>query len=174
MSGWGGGLAEHMVVPASCVKPLPDNISLEVGALIEPLAVGWHAVDISPYKDGDAALVLGGGPIGLAVVQALAGKGCKKIIVSEVSGRRRQFAQQFGAHHVIDPTAVDVVEEVDRLTGGEGADVGFDAAGVQVAVDSAFKAIKARCTLVNIAVWEKRAALQMNDVVFRERAYMGV
>jgi threonine dehydrogenase-like Zn-dependent dehydrogenase len=75
---------------------------------------------------------------------------------------------------VIDPTAVDVVEEVDRLTGGEGADVGFDAAGVQVAVDSAFKAIKARGTLVNIAVWEKRAALQMNDVVFRERAYMGV
>ncbi|KAK5421900.1 hypothetical protein LTR46_001154 [Exophiala xenobiotica] len=174
LSGWGGGLAEHMVVPASCVKPLPDNISLEVGALIEPLAVGWHAVDISPYKDGDAALVLGGGPIGLAVVQALAGKGCKTIIVSEVSGRRRQFAQQFGAHHVIDPTAVDVVEEVDRLTGGEGADVGFDAAGVQVAVDSAFKAIKARGTLVNIAVWEKRAALQMNDVVFRERAYMGV
>ncbi|KAK7905458.1 hypothetical protein LTR67_000180 [Exophiala xenobiotica] len=174
LSGWGGGLAEHMVVPASCVKPLPDNISLEVGALIEPLAVGWHAVDISPYKDGDAALVLGGGPIGLAVVQALAGKGCKTIIVSEVSGRRRQFAQQFGAHHVIDPTAVDVVEEVDRLTDGEGADVGFDAAGVQVAVDSAFKAIKARGTLVNIAVWEKRAALQMNDVVFRERAYMGV
>ncbi|KAK5199616.1 hypothetical protein LTR92_000157 [Exophiala xenobiotica] len=174
LSGWGGGLAEHMVVPASCVKPLPDNISLEVGALIEPLAVGWHAVDISPYKDGDAALVLGGGPIGLAVVQALAGKGCKTIIVSEVSGRRRQFAQQFGAHHVIDPTAVDVVEEVDRLTNGEGADVGFDAAGVQVAVDSAFKAIKARGTLVNIAVWEKRAALQMNDVVFRERAYMGV
>ncbi|KIW60704.1 chlorophyll synthesis pathway protein BchC [Exophiala xenobiotica] len=174
LSGWGGGLCEHMVVPASCVKPLPDNISLEVGALIEPLAVGWHAVDISPYKDGDAALVLGGGPIGLAVVQALAGKGCQRIIVSEVSGRRRQFAKQFGAHHVIDPTAVDVVAEVDRLTDGEGADVGFDAAGVQLAVDSAFKAIKARGTLVNIAVWEKRAALQMNDVVFRERAYMGV
>ncbi|KIW34205.1 chlorophyll synthesis pathway protein BchC [Cladophialophora immunda] len=174
LSGWGGGLCEHMVVPESCVKPLPDNIPLEVGALIEPLAVGWHAVDISPYKEGDSVLVLGGGPIGLAVVQALVGKGCKNIIVSEVSGRRREFATQFGAHHVIDPVKADVVAEVEKLTNGEGADVGFDAAGVQVAVDTAFKAIKARGTLVNIAVWEKRATLQMNDIVFRERGYMGV
>lgn len=174
LSGWGGGLSEHMVVPASCVKRLPDNISLEVGALIEPLAVGWHAVNISPFKKGDAVLVLGGGPIGLAVVQALAGRGCDNIIVSEVSSRRREFAKQFGAHHVIDPVKSDIVAEVEKLTNGEGADVGFDAAGVQPAVDTAFKAIKARGTLVNIAVWEKRATLNMNDVVFRERGYMGV
>ncbi|KAL2444020.1 (R,R)-butanediol dehydrogenase [Exophiala dermatitidis] len=174
LSGWGGGLSEHMVVPASCVKPLPDNISLEVGALIEPLAVGWHAVDISPYKKGDAVLVLGGGPIGLAVVQALVGRGCENIIVGEVSRRRREFAKQFGAHHVIDPVKQDIVAEVEKLTNGEGADVGFDAAGVQPAVDTALKAIKARGTLVNIAVWEKRATLNMNDVVFRERGYMGV
>ena len=174
LSGWGGGLSEYMVVPESCVKSLPDNIPLEVGALIEPLAVGWHAVDISPYKEGDSVLVLGGGPIGLAVVQALVGKKCKNIIVSEVSGRRREFAKQFGAHHTIDPTKGDLVAEVERLTEGEGADVGFDAAGVQVAVDTAFKAIKARGTLVNIAVWEKRATLAMNDIVFRERAYMGM
>ena len=173
LSGWGGGMAEFTTAPASAVKPLPDNVSLEVGALIEPLAVGWHAVAISPYKEGDSVLVLGGGPIGLSVIQALVGKGCKNIIVSEVSKRRRQFAKDFGAHHLIDPVSVDVVAEVDRLTNGEGADVGFDAAGVQVAVDTAFKALKARGTLVNIAVWEKRATVQMNDIVFRERAYMG-
>jgi threonine dehydrogenase-like Zn-dependent dehydrogenase len=174
LSGWGGGLSDHVVVPASCVKPLPDEVSLEVGALIEPLAVGWHAVDISPFKPGDSALVLGGGPIGLAVVQALVGRGCTNIIVSEVSGKRRQFAKQFGAHHVVDPVQTDVVAQVEALTNGEGADVGFDAAGVQVAVDTAFRAIKARGTLVNIAVWEKRASLNMNDIVFRERGYMGV
>ncbi|RMZ76491.1 hypothetical protein DV738_g4957, partial [Chaetothyriales sp. CBS 135597] len=174
LSGWHGGLCDHMVVPESCVKKLPDNISLEVGALIEPLAVGWHAVKISPYKDGDSVLVLGSGPIGLAVIQALVSKGCKNIIVSEVSGKRREFAKQFGAHHLIDPTRSDVVEAVERLTGGAGADVAFDAAGVQPAVDTAFKALKARGTLMNIAVWHQRAQLQMNDIVFRERAYMGV
>jgi threonine dehydrogenase-like Zn-dependent dehydrogenase len=174
LSGYGGGLSEHVVVPEYTVKKLADNIPLEVGALVEPLSVGWHSVDISPYKDGDSALVLGGGPIGLAVVQALVGKGCKNIIVSEVSGKRRQFAQQFGAQHVIDPSAGDLVAEVERFTDGEGVDVAFDAAGVQVAVDTAFKAIKARGTLVNIAIWEKRASLDMNDIVFRERAFMGV
>lgn len=171
--GWGGGMADFTTAPARSVKPLPDNVSLEVGALIEPLAVGWHAVAISPYKENDSVLVLGGGPIGLSVIQALVGKGCKNIIVSEVSRQRRKFAQEFGAHHVIDPTSQDVVAEVERLTDGQGADVGFDAAGVQVAVDTAFKAIKARGMLVNIAVWEKRATLNMNDIVFRERAYMG-
>lgn len=173
LSGYGGGLAEFCTAKESMIKKLPDNVPLEVGALIEPLAVGWHAVAISPYKEGDSVLVLGGGPIGLSVIQALVGKGCRNIIVSEVSKRRREFAQNFGAHHVIDPTAEDVVKRVDALTGGEGADVGFDAAGVQGAVDTALKAIKARGMLVNIAVWEKRATLNMNDVVFRERGYMG-
>jgi threonine dehydrogenase-like Zn-dependent dehydrogenase len=174
LSGWGGGLSEHVVLPASCIKLLPANVSLELGALVEPLAVGWHSVNISPYKEGDSVLVLGAGPIGLVVVQVLAEKRCKNIIVSEVSKGRSEFAKQFGAHHVIDPTSCDVVEEVARLTGGKGADVAFDAAGVQIGLDTAMKAIKARGTVVNIAVWEKRATLQMNDVVFRERHYMGV
>lgn len=174
LSGWGGGMSEHIVVPDTAVKKLPENVSLELGALVEPLAVGWHAVKISPYKEGDSCLVLGGGPIGLSVVQALVGKGCKNIIVSEVSKRRSEFAKQFGAHHTLDPTKVDVVKEVLKLTGGKGADVGFDAAGVQVGLDSAMQAIRAHGTLVNIAVWEKRATLQMNDLVFRERVYMGV
>jgi threonine dehydrogenase-like Zn-dependent dehydrogenase len=174
LSGWGGGLSENMVVPESCVKQLPDNVSLEEGALVEPLAVGWHAVDISPYKETDSVLILGAGPIGLAVVQVLIGRGCKNIIVIEVSSKRREFASQFGAHHTIDPVNEDVVARVEELTAGLGADVGFDAAGAQPALDTAFDALRARGTLVNIAVWEKRASLAMNGLVFRERGYMGV
>ena len=167
-------MSEFMCAPASMIKKLPDNVSLELGALVEPIAVAWHAVKISPYKEGDSVLVLGGGPIGLSVVQTLVAKGCKNIIVSEVSTKRSQFAKEFGAHHTINPTNVDVVEEVAKLTNGQGADVAFDAAGVQVGLDSAMQAIKARGMLVNIAVWEKRASLAMNDLVFRERAYMGI
>ncbi|OAQ64441.1 (R,R)-butanediol dehydrogenase/diacetyl reductase [Pochonia chlamydosporia 170] len=174
LSGWGGGLSETMVVPESCVKQLPDNVSLEEGALVEPLAVGWHAVDISPYKETDSVLILGAGPIGLAVVQVLIGRGCKNIIVTEVSSKRREYATQFGAHHTIDPINENVVARVEELTGGLGADVAFDAAGAQAALDTAFDALKARGTLVNIAVWEKRANLAMNGLVFRERSYMGV
>lgn len=174
LSGWGGGLSETVVVPEACVKVLPENVPLEVGALVEPLSVGWHSVEVSPYKDGDAALVLGGGPIGLAIVQALKGRGCTNIIVSEVSSKRREFAVQFGAHHVLDPTKVDLVTKVKEWTNGTGADVCYDAAGTQPALEAGLKAVRARGTLVNIAIWPHRAQLDMNDLVFRERCYMGV
>lgn len=84
LSGWGGGMSEYATVPAYSVKKLPDDMPLDIGALVEPLAVGWHAVKASPFKEGDSVMVLGGGPIGLAVVLALKGKGCQNIIVSEV------------------------------------------------------------------------------------------
>ena len=76
---------------------------------------------------------------------------------------------------MIDPTSQDVVKEVKALTKGFGADVGFDAAGVQIAVDGAIKAVRARGTLVNIALWgAKRVALDMMDMIFGERKYQAV
>ncbi len=59
--------------------------------------MAWHAVKTSPFKKGDSVLILGGGPIGLAVIQTLVAKGAEKIIVSEVASRRREFAKHFGA-----------------------------------------------------------------------------
>lgn len=172
ISGRGGGLSQWISVPVSYVKLLPPNMPLELGALVEPLAVAWHAIDISPYKEGDSVLVLGGGPIGLSVVQVLASKGCRSIIVSETSSKRRQFAKEFGAHHVIDPTQLDLVPEVERLTGGQGVDIAFDAAGVQNALDAGVRAVRARGTVLNIALWEDRASLKMSEMIFRERHYM--
>jgi threonine dehydrogenase-like Zn-dependent dehydrogenase len=140
--------------------------------LVEPLAVGWHAVNISPFKPTDSVLVLGGGPIGLAVVQALRARGCAQIIVSEVSSMRKQYAKDFGAHEILDPTKEDIAERCRELCGG--VNVAFDCAGVQVAMDKAVLAIRARGTLVNIAIWDKHANLWPNDFNFKERAYMGV
>lgn len=141
---------------------------------MEPLAVAWHAVNMSPYKKGDSVLILGGGPIGLAVIQSLKAKGAEKIIVSEVAPRRKEFAKQFGAHYVLDPTKDDIVAKVREICDGQGANVAFDAAGVQAGLDQAILAIRAKGTLVNIAVWEKPASIHPNALVFRERNYMGV
>lgn len=177
VSGWGGGLSESVVLPAACVKRLPDGIPLEVGALVEPLAVGWHAVDCSaptPAGDLSTALVLGAGPIGLAVVQALAGRGCARIIVSEVSARRREFALTFGAHHVVDPARESLAARVAEITGGNMADIAYDAAGVAAAVGQALDSLKARGTLVNIAVWARDLPVPMNKISFREIRYTGV
>ncbi|KAG8527782.1 uncharacterized protein KY384_007936 [Bacidia gigantensis] len=179
LSGWGGGLSEYCVVPRASVYTVPESIPLDVAAyfieavlalaLVEPLAVGWHAVKRSPFKKGDAALVLGGGPIGLAVILALKAKGADNIIVSEIAPMRKDYAKQFGADHVVDPSKEDIVVRVKEICGGVGVNIVYDAAGVQPALDAAILALRARGTFVNIAVWEKKATIWP-----RERTYMGI
>jgi len=174
LSGWGGGLADHIVVPTSTLYHLPDNVPLEIGALVEPLAVGWHAVKISPFKKDNVALVLGGGPIGISTILALKAKGCNRIIVSEVSRKRQEFARKFGAHYIIDPTKEDLAKRCRELTGGKGVHVVYDCAGVQAALNQAVHATRARGCIVNIAIWEKPCTIFTNDFNFKERTYMGI
>lgn len=90
VAGYGGGMSEHFVAPASHFYALPDSISLETASLIEPLAVAWHVVmQISPFERGHNVLVLGAGPVGLNVVQVLALHGCNKIFVAEINETER-------------------------------------------------------------------------------------
>lgn len=107
-------------------------------------------------------------------MQALRARGCDNIIVSELSSMRKRYAKDFGAHHVLDPTKDDIIQRCRELTGGKGVNIAFDAAGVQPGLDSAVGAIRARGTLVNIAIWEKRASIWPSDFCFRERRYVGV
>lgn len=151
-----------------------DEIALKIPALVEPLSVGWHAVKVSPFKKGDAVLIIGGGPIGIAVMLALQAKGADKIIVSEVSRKRQEYAKNFGAHYILDPTKDDVVKRCRELCDGQGVHVVFDCAGVQAALDSAIEATRARGTIVNVAIWEKPCTITPNLFTFKERRYMGV
>lgn len=138
------------------------------------MAVAWHAVSISPFKKGDSVLVLGAGPIGLAVIQVLKAKGAEKIIVFEMAPRRKEFAKEFGAHYVLDSSGDDIVTRVKEICDRLGANVAFDAAGVQAELDKAMQALRTRGTLVNIAIWEKTATITTSWLCFRERKYMGV
>jgi len=174
LSGWGGGLAEYIVLDQSFLYHLPNNVPLEIGALIEPLAVAWHAVNMSGFKKGDSVLILGAGPIGLAVIQSLKARGADKIIISEVAARRKEFAKGFGAHYILDPTKDDIVAKCRELCEDQGVHLVFDAAGVQAGLDQAVEAVRARGTIVNIAVWEKACTIHPNKLVFKERKYMGI
>lgn len=159
LSGGGGGISEEVVVPAEACLPLPENVELDIGALVEPLAVAWHAVDASPIaelKAGAKCVVFGGGPIGLSVIQCLRARGAKLVICVEVAKRRQEFAKDFGADHVVDPTKEDVVAKALELCGGHvPPDLAFDCAGVPQSLETACKVVRSRGTVVNVAIWEK-------------------
>jgi threonine dehydrogenase-like Zn-dependent dehydrogenase len=98
-----GSLAEHMVLQEALLLPVPDSLATDVAALTEPLAVGEHAVALSGLQPGQPCLVVGCGPVGLAVIAALKGRGHGPVLAADFSPTRRRLAEAFGADEVIDP-----------------------------------------------------------------------
>ena len=98
-----GAYAEQVVVEESLMLPVPNGLAPELGALTEPMAIGWHAVRRSEVKKGDVAIVIGCGPIGLAVILMLKGRGVRTVVASDFSAGRRTLASACGADVVIDP-----------------------------------------------------------------------
>lgn len=98
-----GGYAERMLLQESVLIPVPNGLSADMAALTEPAAVGWHAVCRSDIGKKDVAIVIGCGPVGLAVICALKAKGVRTVVASDFSSARRQLATDCGADVVIDP-----------------------------------------------------------------------
>ena len=176
LSGGGGGMSEEVCVPTRAVFALPEGIDLDVGALVEPLAVAWHAVDASSFKDEKQpkCLVLGGGPIGFAVVQVLIARGAHTVITAEVAKKRQEFAKEFGAHHVLDPSKEDVVARAREICDGNAPDEVFDCAGVPASIKTACNAVRPRGCVLNVAIWEDEIPFNPNWLTFREAWFKSV
>lgn len=172
LSGYGGGFAQYVVAERRWIHPLGD-LGTDVGALVEPLAVAYHAVRLSGAQPSHSALVFGAGPIGLVTTAALRAAGVEQIIVVEPADVRKAKAPGAGADHVIDPTGTDVVAEVNELTRGRGADVSFECAGIDAVLKTAINSTRAGGTCVNVAIWGHEASVAMNDLVFREIRLLG-
>ena len=173
-SGFGGGFAEQIVVNAKDVHPIPGSMSLDVAALVEPLAVGWHGVKLSEIRPEDSALVLGAGPIGIAVILCLKANGVHNISVSEVSEMRSDHARNAGAAHVLNPKIDDVPKRAhDVSPDGWGPAAVFECAGVQASMDTALQAVRGQGTIVNIGIFEKDITLNPNIINRRNLRYVG-
>ncbi|KAG5352462.1 hypothetical protein C0989_002172 [Termitomyces sp. Mn162] len=141
----------------------PGVDQMEIGACIEPLAVAWHAIKRSGFSAGKSVLILGAGPIGLFILKILRSfDPSATIVMSEPTVLRRQQALKNGATLSLDPLSVDVPEAVTKATGGIGVDIAFDAAGIQASLDTALHSVRPRGTVVNVAVWEKFATVDVN------------
>jgi len=172
LSGQGGGFSQFVVAERRWIHPLGD-LGTDVGALVEPLAVAYHAVRLSGARPGHTALVFGAGPIGLVTTAALRAAGVEEIIVVEPADVRKAKAPGAGADHIIDPTQEEVVAAVHELTKGRGADVSFECAGIDQVLRSAIQSTRVGGTCVNVAIWGHEASVAMNDLVFREVNLLG-
>ena len=101
-----GALAEYMALQEVLLLPVPDGLETDLAALTEPLAVGEHAVGLAGLQPGQPCLVVGCGPVGLAVIAALKGRGHGPVLAADFSPTRRRLAEAFGADEVIDPASV--------------------------------------------------------------------
>jgi (R,R)-butanediol dehydrogenase/meso-butanediol dehydrogenase/diacetyl reductase len=124
-----GAFAEYVNVPAELCYVLPKGFDAEAGALIEPLATGLKAVRTAGTILGDTAVIFGAGTIGLGTLMCAKAAGAAKVIVVEMAEARKKMAMDCGADVVLDPSKCDVIQEIKKLTNGEGADVSFECIG---------------------------------------------
>jgi L-iditol 2-dehydrogenase len=136
-----GALQECLAWHEKSLFAIPDSFTQADGAMLEPLGVAIHSVDLGKLKAGMAVGVFGCGPIGLMIVQLARLAGATSILATDVLPHRVEAAKSLGAHHAILAGNGSEVEAIRAATGGRGADVVFEAAGEQAAVDAAFDAV---------------------------------
>jgi L-iditol 2-dehydrogenase len=168
-----GAFAEFVVVPPRVLYRLPDNVSFEQAALIEPFAIALHALSRRRPGSNDTALVIGCGMIGLALLQTAPLAGFGRIIAVDTDADRLDKARRLGAAHSVNSTEGDVMAEILRLTAGNGVDHVLEAVGVAATVDLAVRAVRkgGAVTLVGNLAPEVKLPLQL--VVTREISLFG-
>ncbi|MET0819709.1 MAG: alcohol dehydrogenase catalytic domain-containing protein [Aeromicrobium sp.] len=168
LSGPGGGLSTFTTVPASMVFPLPEEVSLELGALVEPMAVAYHGVLLGVDDATAVAFVGGVGPIGVGAIFALRARGVEQIIAADLSPARRALAAGLGVE-VFDPSETTLLE----VLGDRVLDLAIEAAGVGAVVTSSVEAMGPRGRLVLLGIHEKPMQLDPTSLLYRETAVIG-
>jgi L-iditol 2-dehydrogenase len=149
--GLDGALREYLAWPTALLHPLPETLSDADGAMLEPLGVAIHALDLGHLRLGASVAVIGCGPIGLLLIQAARAAGAGTVLAADPLPHRRAAAARLGADTVLDPTAEDLTEALRDAADG-GVDVAFEIAGTDAAVHLAMTAARpgARVVLAGI------------------------
>lgn len=148
-----GTLAKYYVLPEDFCVSLPDNVSSDEGALVEPLAVGVHVVRQAEVKPGNTVIVFGAGPVGLLIAAVAKAHGAVKVIMVDIVPSRLEFAKKYTATGTFNAThsrdaRVNAAEIIKQFDLGPGADVAIDASGAAPSINTAIHAIRPGGTYV--------------------------
>lgn len=170
-----GAWTEYIAIRADFLFKLPDTMTYEQGALIEPLSVGFHAMQRANVKPKDRVLITGLGPIGLLAIQAAKLFGVQHIYVTDIVPFRKELALEMGATAVIDPSQENVNERIHELTKGEGITVVIESSGNKYAIADAVKSVQRGGRIVFIGMpIEDEIPLNVNTIIDSELDIFGV
>ncbi len=147
---WSGSFGEYIVAPEETVISIPDNMTYEQAALIEPLAVGMHLVRLSQLKVGQTAAIIGVGTIGLGILECARLAGARNIIVSDMVKFNLEKARDLGADHCINSATEDAVAKYREYSAGTGIDVVFLAVDANVAFQAALDIVAPHGTIAAV------------------------
>ena len=168
-----GCFAEFVTVPEHIVYAIPDALSFEHAALVEPVSVAVHAVGLMDIEPGSTGVVIGTGMIGLLVVQALKVAGCTTVIAVDVDDFKLEMAKKLGATHALNPQSADVNAEVMSLTNRLGADLSVEVVGKTAPLQTAIECVRLGGQIGLVGNLQPNVELPLQKVVTRELKLIG-
>jgi L-iditol 2-dehydrogenase len=163
-----GAFAEYVAIPSRILYPLPDAVSFDLGAMVEPLSVAYHAVNRSQITLNDTAVVVGAGMIGLLIIQLLKLSSCGRIIAVDLVREKLDMAARFGADACLKSDEVDVAREVSRITNGRGADLAFEVVGITPTLQAAIASLRKGGSLTLVGNLKASVEFPLQAVVTRQ------
>jgi len=168
-----GAFAEFIAVPERILYRLPSKMSFPEAAMLEATSVALHAVKVSGVKQGDTALVVGAGMIGLLTMQALRAAGVGRVMIADIDETRLTLGELLGADEALRGTGEEIAKAVLARTGGVGADAVFDAVGRAKTVAESIDSVRKGGTVTLIGNIEPEVALPLQKVVSRQIKIQG-
>jgi len=168
-----GAFAQYVVVPEHILYRLPDGLSFEQAAMVEPVSIAFHAVNLTPISLNDSVVVIGAGMVGLFVVQALRAAGCGTIIAVDIEQSKLDTALKLGADHGLLAGAVDVPEAVRGLTENHGAALAVEVVGNTAAVNTAISSLRKGGSLTIVGNLSPTVEFPLQEVVTRQISVNG-
>jgi len=168
-----GAFAEFVAIPQHILYKLPERVSFEHAAMVEPVAVALHALSLTRIDLNDTAVVGGSGMIALFVIQLLKLAGCSRIITFDLDQDRLDLALKMGATHAFLAESVDIAQEVRKLTQGRGADIGFEVVGNTPVLKTVIASVRKGAQVTLVGNVSAEVALPLQQVVTRQLTLQG-
>ena len=168
-----GAMAEYLAVPASKTLPLPDSVTWDQAAMVEPLAVAVHAIRVARLQPGAQLLILGAGTIGLMTLQAARAMGAGRAMITDLLQERLDLALELGADRAVNPSTTGLDVALEEAFGSQGADVIVECVGIAATAREAVRVARKGTRIVLAGVFEEEVPVNLGLIQDRELELVG-